>query len=521
MPIVRRLATARLGVAWYLERPSLSADEAFTSRGLRTFPARDDSLVDDATFASDAFIAGLAAAVIIQTATKLSSPAKFLTTHAERLLDHGCEVIIVAFNTPERDGVSLIDRAIESKGLPARKLTGEEPSELEPARPYVRVYPANVDWSEVANDLLKYPGGGAPNRTTRVVGSPIDDEQIRLLLQRAFADCESVDLVRNAEGKSGASVYCGFAELQPLGELPTWPMPHFIKIGERQSIEREYENYKTYVAPYVPFHLGPHLDAERCNLGAHYGVLVGNHVEEAEALLNCAKAGRAGPAISCLFDRTLRGWYRAGRVEAIALRSGVLLPTKVEIDPARWRKIEQLGATKVPDELAVILDNLAPAKSTLIGLVHGDLHANNILVRGNDAILIDFGRQSRAPILIDPASLEVSLLIDGAIRHNVDDQRNWFESIHPLYAQFSMDPPISRPSDTWAWLHSCVRQIRLYARRFEYGSNQYAAALVAALVLKAKRDPEAPLAESSIRAAAYVLAERLLIGLQSGVNGAN
>jgi hypothetical protein len=124
-------------------------------------------------------------------------------------------------------------------------------------------------------------------------------------------------------------------------------------------------------------------------------------------------------------------------------------------------------------------------------------------------IPIDFGLQSTGALLDDPASLEVSLLIDGALQLPKNALERWFESIRYLYEGFSMAPSAPDPSDPWAWLHSCVRQIRLYAGRFEKAPKQYSAALAAALIIKARHDQDASDDESLVRAYAYRAAELL------------
>ena len=84
-------------------------------------------------------------------------------------------------------------------------------------------------------------------------------------------------------GLSGSAVYRVYAKLAK-GLLGPWPFLYFLKVGRRDKIAREYLNYQGHALMYVPFHLGPRLNLERCGLGARYGTLVGDFVEEAESL---------------------------------------------------------------------------------------------------------------------------------------------------------------------------------------------------------------------------------------------
>src|SRR5262249_17434255 len=147
------------------------------------------------------------------------------------------------------------------------------------------------------------------------------------------------------EGHSGVSVYRAYPELAK-GQLGKWPMTYFIKLGRRDAILSEYENYEARVDPYVPFHLGPHLVQDRCCLGAENRILVGDWVEESESLHDCAREGRAGPAISCLFDRTLLGWHRSATSEASSVAKELAPAFPAAIDAARVARAKQMGSVK-------------------------------------------------------------------------------------------------------------------------------------------------------------------------------
>ena len=84
-------------------------------------------------------------------------------------------------------------------------------------------------------------------------------------------------------------------------------------------------------------------------------------------------------------------------------------------------------------ELKDLIASSTPSYPVLAGVIHGDLHATNVLVRMNDAVIIDLERvASGKPLLLDAASLEGGLFVDGF----VGDRRSASEvlkSIKGLY----------------------------------------------------------------------------------------
>src|SRR5262249_39128276 len=161
-----------------------------------------------------------------------------------------------------------------------------------------RVYGLNAKWRDIANFLVEHPPGPPPRpRETLTITVERKKKRWRrgyeTLLRRAFWDCEKVHLQPMEDGRSGVAVYCAHAK--PAAEqLGRWPLPYFVKIGDRRKIFSEYVNYQDRVDPCIPFHLGPHLIPDRCCLGANAGVIVGDFVEESESLVDCAREGRAG-----------------------------------------------------------------------------------------------------------------------------------------------------------------------------------------------------------------------------------
>jgi hypothetical protein len=503
-------------VAWFASDPPENARKAFEDRGFLVTSSTATQLGDPG------FLSGLSAVIFSQSAEKPMQIAQNLSEHAERLLNYGCQVIVRPGSKELSEDPRLIVNLLDAMGLPrtglpekpSGKQAAEKPVVAIPPLPHVVFFGEAVPWSFIANTVANNAPDAAPNLALQITVDDVVkklDGDAELLVRRAFSDCLNVHLVAMEGGHSGVRVYRAYAELAG-GFHAQWPQPHFVKIGERATILKEYEMYEDDVDPYIPFHLGPHLIRERCCLGAKEGVLVGDYVEESESLRDCASQGRAATAIACLFDRTLLGWHRRWKEVPVPLSRGLIqrFPRMRKISNARYARARALGATRDLDELRALFE-LCDSIPVLVGPIHGDLHAGNVRVRATDAIVIDFCAHLDFPLVYDAASLEASLLVEGF----ADDKREiqeWLTSVAPLY-----DHPVTggrlphpNPKDRSCWFHACVRQIRRYARQWECVGDQYAGALAVALLAKAVKDKSAPEPEASRRAAAYVLAERVL-----------
>jgi Ser/Thr protein kinase RdoA (MazF antagonist) len=152
--------------------------------------------------------------------------------------------------------------------------------------------------------------------------------------------------------------------------------------------------------------------------------------------------------------------------------------------------------------------------------VHGDLHARNVRVRANDAVVIDFARSDgEGPLIYDLAMLEASLLIDAFSEES--QGATWVAAVKPLYRDISKSGvfPHAPARSHAAWFFSCVRQIRLEAaamQRGGSGESQYATALAVALLLKACKaakvngSTDVIAAETFRRGAALFFADQIL-----------
>jgi hypothetical protein len=513
-------------IAWVRTKVPEEAREAFIARG---FAVEEVTLAE---LRNPAKISGFAAVIFSQNPKKQRQIVTDLSEVCRAILNYDCLVVaipmdqILEHNETSNIVKYLLREKIFTANLPAHaKGHPDWNREGDPPLPNVLLFQGS-NWNALANIISQNPPGPPPNKDLDIARPPAFDrrgnkvksphwqDDYEVLVRRAFHDCDRVQLTPMPGGNSEVSVYKAYPEISNTDPL-SLPMPHFVKIGPRSAIFEEYNNYRDGVEPYVPFHLGPHLNYDRCCLGEQSGILVGDYVEGSESLIDCAREGRASAPLGCLFDRALHGWHRSGEKleKSIAeLLGGFFYHRK--ISDQRADRARELGATKSIGELRGLFE-LCNEKKILVGPTHGDLHAGNVRVRANDAILIDFLAHRSRPLLCDFAALETSLLVDGFEEDSLRegwDPKEWLNSVMSLYdgTPLLMNPPHSNPKHEVSWFHECIRFIRLYAGRVELCSNQYAGALAVALVIKASKEPKAPDPRNSRLAGAFVIAEKIL-----------
>lgn len=418
--------------------------------------------------------------------------------------------------------------------------------------PFVRLADPKEGWEETANTIAHNEAGPAPSTTLEIeakdaAGKVIEFEgEADLLIRRAFHNCRRVCLFGKANGLSGVGAYEGYAYLGYSELGGDWPYKFFVKLGDRVKVAREFHKYGTTLLENVPFHLGPRLRRERCVLGATHGLIVSDFVLGAETICESAREGRGVAAIANLFNVTLLPWRRAAQDEGPPLGDYLLKVLSNEngkpraVPPHRQERLDAFNATVSIADLIQIIKNMPPSTLVLTGMVHGDLHATNVLVRGNDAVIIDLERvDASAPLLYDAASLEVGLFVDGFSK-DPRSAKDVLDSVLPLYEveAFEKEDHHCDPSDPSAWFMDCVRQIRMQAKQMERAELQYALMLGVVFIKKAcnledfAKDvgPEhqvtfdspathPKIAREAIRTLAYRIGEKIILGLASKFPG--
>jgi len=537
MPIREFSSTGvpRAKIAFYKELPSASDLERFKERKFECVPCTMEDLQNPG------FVTLLDAVVFSQNPEKRNALQPVLRAVIPLLLNNDVRTYVrIAWDPDEGEGArklvidTLLDlrvplaniRREEWERIP-KKLREREGSNL---APYIYIFDCTESWASVAHTVCDHPAGNAPNTKLKFDGHDIQslgqdgyDERL-MLLQRAFSNCHTLHLEKMTDGLSGAPVFKAYASQHPLvgGWKYDWPSLHLVKLGPRKKIVDEYDKYIGHALDYVPYHLGPKLRLDRCNLGSSQGILVGDFVEGTEAIRDCAPAGRGGHAIANLFDKTLGAWRKqAQRNTHRTLRQFLeekwLDEDKKEIilPPARAKIVSKLGGTPVVTPLRAIFNRCSQSQ-VLTGPAHGDLHATNVLVRNGDAIIIDFEKmEDEFPMLYDPASLEGGLLVEGfgSDKRSKDDPRKLLESILPLYNleilnNFVISCHATNPS---SWFYDCVGQIRTLSRHAELSDGQYALVLAVCLIRKGCNshsfdDP----AYENLRAISFILGQKIL-----------
>lgn len=505
---------------------------------------------DDASVADSGLLATTAAVIFQQSQLHPNRIVEQLTQLAPALLWHGCLIFIQPI--PMVPGASAqrlrstFVRAINDLQLPVSGLTADELSQLggwvgksntPVLTPLVYVTEPD-DWNAVLMVLQMHPPGDGPTPGPHLLVKDADgnDQELgheqTLLVQRAFYDSSKVHLEELRNGLSGVRAYRAYVDQQVNRVGDDWPYRYFVKIGPRNKVATEYLAYRDIALEHLPYHLGPRLRLERCALGHKSGIIVSDYVCGAETLRDCARDSRSAAALANLFNVTLRAWHNSARPEDAPLEEHLRKRFPAAVPSFRKHLIEEYGAKKNLDELRVLL--LArDSRPVRMGVIHGDLHATNVLVRGGDAILIDFEKvETAAPVLRDLACLEGGLFVDGFIKDRRDPTAI-IASIECLYGRNQM--PGDRvnpchPMDGSAWFFDCVMQIRMQARQIEPDPTQYALVLASELLHKACNShnfdedlngtgggsatgPGVRMEQT--RAMAYLLAERILVGLSA------
>lgn len=484
------------------------------------------------------------AVVFIQRADKPAQVLRALEGFAAKLLTWGCWVFVLPASGAEADQRFRpnVVRKIGALKLPVwglsieeiRQHLGEEGVGRPQLSPLVRVLNGPDHWAEIAADLRYHRRDplihAAPTvtATSRAGGRLSLDAEEELLLHRAFADCSEVHLREMQDGLSGVRAFRAIATPRNPTTGARSAFQHLVKVGERGKVSTEYQAYREKALGHIPFHLGPRLELGRCVLGSSKGLIVSDYVDGAESLCACAREGRAVPVIANLFNVTLRPWAVAGTEETRALADYVADRWLPEIPEHRRQTVVDYAGSADLGSLRLRLGRItAPERRGIervqVGVVHGDLHAGNVLVRGTDAILIDFERvEDGQPLLRDLACLEGGLFVDGF----TGDPRLWgavLESVAPLYSARALEwteSPGTDRGDRSHWFYECVRQIRMHAQQLERVRFQYAICLALELARKSCNPREFPkphlvLSTDDTRALAFVLAEKLIASLDS------
>lgn len=352
-------------------------------------------------------------------------------------------------------------------------------------------------------------------------GNDLTEEE-EILLRRAFADCNSITLRREIGGS--AKVYCGFARLTASRAGP-FPFPFFVKFGRSLDIRRELRNYHECTTLHVPFGQRPNIDPGRCLIGRNRGLIVGNFIERSEPLQKVVDRGGGSGSLHSLFDSALHGWRRQSFYDAAYVRTGciadyvqLLLPARYsrrrqKLLSQRYKAAHKADANVLGFEALQRIVEAVPSCEMRVGLTHGDLHGENIRVASGEAILIDFASVEEGPLSVDPAALDVSLVINS---EKLGD--DWVPFAERAFSFDALREPLAPlpPEHPAASLLDAVHFVRRQGLSSVLSAHEYP--VVVALQLLRKASVSGDSVEDPRRVTAYRLASQILtqVATESG-----
>lgn len=393
--------------------------------------------------------------------------------------------------------------------------------------PHGSAYP----WEEVVQFLPDFKGSnfdvfvklerGAPWTNTAIDltghGEGLTEEE-EILLARAFQNARQIKLSQITPGFTQSRVFMVHEE-KKRNSFAHLAQPRLVKIGPREKVLEEVKAMKE-VSPFIPFELRPNFEVSV--RGFSKALYVADFVDKSEPLLEVAHDGRAEAALSNLFYRTLRVWRECawGRplstdsLADAAERLGMLLIHKIKpeylesesfaklrIEPKElWEKVKTI---KFPHRVATI---------------HGDLHGNNVRVRGDDAIVIDLGEvqgtdSDGAPVCFDVAMLDVALsfqCLDERQSGGDFDQPAWEDEVSKYYNLESLQSASHfKGTNLGSWLHGCLQRIRAFGTYEQSDPLEYPIAVAIAMWRWCKFDSSGP-GDKGRRVVALILGAQIL-----------
>lgn len=366
--------------------------------------------------------------------------------------------------------------------------------------------------------LIHTPGPAAnPGLNIRAADLPEFGPDDRLVLQRAFHDCESVDLSPIKGGLSGANTYLAQATLADSRAGKT-PMPYFVKLGNGKRLESELRSFKDYAERHISWHLRPNLDSAKCIFGSARGVVVGSLIPTSQSLWEAIVDGQAPSCIRSLFEETL-GILRQ---QAVDCRPQESIVDNLE-DTMRWRNVPSRivraagaygGEVLEPARLWRKLIAL-PHRLWRACAIHGDMHGENVRVRKGDAIVIDFANSTIGPVVADLASLDIWLSFRAPIAVG---EVAWREHVTRAYERSRLlgTDQLAARDPALTQVAVALDEVRRQARRSATTDDEYLRVLAVYLVRHASFPPlpEIPF-DGQRRAYAYWLANRLILELEA------
>lgn len=383
-----------------------------------------------------------------------------------------------------------------------------------------------LDTGKAAEFLARWNPGpplGNPKISTSTLN--VDPRHV-LLLRRSFHDCERIYLEPLGGGRDAPGVFCVHAWLQK-STVGTRPLPFFVKLSSPKKIADERSNYERYADFYIPFYLRPNIVPPRCAEIAGLSALVGNFVEDSIPLRTALRTGQTPGIIFSLFEVSLKGFRSQppiGPSESYdeTLATFIRARTQAEkVEPDVIAIAQTHGVKLSPKAIETLLCDTVGALQRRFSPYHGDMHSGNAMIRGKDAILIDFSAVKRGPLTADPAALEISLVFGTDKLDKPAEFKQWKSMANEMYdgVPIHQPPALTGGPGPFSWLYKAVREIRHILLGCDCKQEEAAEVLAAYLLrfarLSADKFEDKALTDlaRSRQAYALVIAERIVKSL--------
>jgi hypothetical protein len=252
------------------------------------------------------------------------------------------------------------------------------------------------------------------------------NQQARDLMGRLFHSARQLVVTPMPPGLSGSAVL----EAKPIWGTGGLGQSVVVKIGRREKIEREKQNYDLHVKNFLPLNHATQLKHEHSrHLGALEYTLAHTHAADTTSLAAFYRSHSADEidgALKHLFGQTCALWYKNHtEIELGNLRD--LYLSAFDLDDQPNRLGDEIGAMRpgvdsflskltfeapglaLPNPRRWLADEGASVLPMRRCITHGDLHAGNILINDGQCWLIDFYRTYPSHLLRDFVVLETDI----------------------------------------------------------------------------------------------------------------
>lgn len=453
------------------------------------------------------------AAIFWATGKYFGEATVSLKKYVSKALDEGLYVVVVV--SGEAGDVRLKEVS--------KVLRDNDPHGALAGRYRVRSMPVSVH--QLMNEALEYNPGPGKNLNLVIDPPELVTASEELLLKRAFHDCTNIQLKPIPRGYSGAKTFVVEARLA-ASNAGAEPEPFFAKLGNSGKLQDEMKRFREYAEYHVPWYLRPNFLPERSFYGVAEAILVGSFVKGSSTLAEYVRMGDGTQPIRSLFEETLAGLRRQSYTAEEEIITSVV-DALVEfcnhdsVPTQRWAAAPKMfgGEPVEPFKLWCQMLSLPEQRWHKSG-IHGDLHGENVRVRKQDAIIIDFAQACIGPASADLASLEVWLSFEPF--NNGPPDEEWKAVVEVLYSPEAIDASLEDHSTIAgkSWIHACVAEIRRLARNAVKNKDEYKRVLAVYLLRQASfsTNPNHPEMDEFRRTYAYWLSCRLVTSLRAEAN---